>query len=375
MPMTRAVLLGVEARSLVNFRRDIIAILTQEHEVHVVARAASPDEERVIAQLGAILHKLPMARTGMNPLRDLFMLVGLVKLLRRLRPNYLLAYTSKPVIFGTLAGWLARVPVRVAMITGLGYSFIKGDEPKRKFARKVSIFLYGLALPLCTSVIFQNPDDRDEFRQLGLLKNVNQVHVVNGSGVDVSQFTSAPLPNGPVFLMIARLLVDKGSREYGAAAKIVRQAMPSVKCQLLGPLDPSPNGLKADELEALKLDGLEYLGETDDVRQVIAAASIIVLPSYREGTPRSVLEGMAMGRAIITTDVPGCRETVVNGVNGLLVPVRNADALAQAMIKLAKAPDLIKAMGRESRRIAVEKYDAKVVALDTLQKAGILLRK
>lgn len=367
-----AVLLGAEAQSLVNFRRDLIAVLARTHEVHVVARAASPDDEQIIAQLGATFHTVPMARAGMNPFRDLLTVVGLYRLFRHLRPQCLLSYTPKPVLYGTFAAWLARVPVRAGMITGLGFAFVEGQELRRKIARAVVGLLYRFILPRATSLIFQNPDDLALFRTLGLLQARSPAHVVNGSGVDCNGFSPVPLPEKPSFLMIARLLKDKGTHEYARASKLVRVAVPSARTALIGWVDESPNSISPGELEAWIADGMAFGGRLKDVRPAIAEASVVVLPSYREGTPRSVLEGMAMGRAIITTDVPGCRETVQHGVNGLLVPARDAEALARAMEELAADPGRVAIMGGQSRRIALEKYEAREVALDTLRKAGIL---
>ncbi len=365
-------MLGAEPASLVNFRGALIArLVALGHEVHVAAKQASAEQVAALAKMGAVFHPVPFARAGMNPFRDAATGIALYKLFRALRPDAVVSYTSKPVIYGSLAAHVAGVSHIVAMVTGLGYSFIEGPEPKRKLAKRVSFLLYGLALPRCARVLFQNPDDRDEFEKLGLLRRVREVAVVNGSGVDTDYFAATELPSPTAFLMIARLLVDKGVREFVDAVAQIKAQVPDVEFQLLGAFDPSPNGVTDAEAQSWVAKGVVYLGETKDVRPVIAAATVIVLPSYREGTPRSVLEGMAMGRAIITTDVAGCRETVTEGVNGLLVPVRDAKALASAMLALARDPERVARMGQASRRIAVEKYRAEVVAQDTASKAGL----
>jgi glycosyltransferase involved in cell wall biosynthesis len=373
MPKPRKVLLlGAEPASLINFRGPLIRhLIALGHEVHVAAKQASAEQVATLAKMGVAFHSVPFARAGMNPFRDVATGFALYKLFKSLRPEVVISYTSKPVIYGTLAAQFADVPHIVAMVTGLGYSFIDGPERKRKFAKWVSSRLYGLALPRCAHVLFQNPDDRADFEKLGLLRRARNVAVVNGSGVDTDYFATAPLPAKPAFLLIARLLADKGVREFTEAVSSIKPQLPDVEFRLLGGLDPSPNGVAAAEVQSWAAKGVVYLGETKDVRPVITAASVIVLPSYREGTPRSVLEGMAMGRAIVTTDVPGCRETVVDGVNGLLVPVRNAAALAAAMLVLAGDPERVAKMGEASRRIAVEKYKAEVVAQDTARKAGL----
>ncbi len=369
----RVLVLGVEPNSLLNFRKGLfVALRKAGHEVHAASAAADPDTLRGLALLGVTHHQVYFARTGMNPMKDSRTILSLTKLFRALRPDCILAYTPKPVMYGAIAAKLAGCPHFAALITGLGYSFNPGQELRRKFANHITRTLYRMALPLCKSVIFQNPDDLQHFKSLRLYPATRPDLVVNGSGVDLAHFSVVPLPTRTVFLLIGRLLVDKGVREYAEATMIAKAAYPDISVRLLGPFDPSPNSVTKKELQQWQDSGLEYLGSTGDVRPYIAAASVIVLPSYREGTPRSVLEGMAMGRAIITTDAPGCRETVVHGVNGLLVPLQDSAALANAMMELASDPDKIVAMGRESRRIAEIKYESGAVALDTLQKAGIL---
>lgn len=215
-------------------------------------------------------------------------------------------------------------------------------------------------------VIFQNPDDRDDFIAAGCLAEAQKAALVNGSGVDISYFQSTSLPEAPVFLLIARLLWSKGIREYVGAALKVREQVPHARFQLAGFLDEGPDAVTDAELGGWIKAGIEYLGPLEDIRPAMAGASVYVLPSYREGTPRTVLEAMAMGRPVITTDAPGCRETVRNGVNGLLVPTRDVDSLAAAMTILAEDSAVRSAMGAEARRIAEEKYAADAVAMSVL---------
>ena len=209
------------------------------------------------------------------------------------------------------------------------------------------------------TVFFQNPDDQKLFVQMGLLSSNYQSIVVNGSGVDLEHFYLTELPKGsPHFLLVARLLVDKGLREYVHAARKVRKKYPDTRFTIVGQVDENPNSIRQSELEEwIEERVVDYAGYLIDVRPAIESCSVFVLPSYREGTPRSVLEAMAMGRAIITTDAPGCRETVVNGDNGFLVPVRDVEALAEAMLKFVENPELVALMGQRSRKIAEEKYD------------------
>ena len=214
---------------------------------------------------------------------------------------------------------------------------------------------------------FQNEDDREDFRSLGLLGRT-PAHVVNGSGVDLERFKVAPLPEEPRFLLIARLLRDKGLAEYLAAARLVKAARPEACFDLVGDTDPNPSGFPLSEVEAAVTDGtIRYHGPVEDVRQLIAAARIYVLPSYREGTSRSVLEAMAMGRPVITTDAPGCRAPIVPGLNGLLVPVGDTVALAEAIIRLIDNPDEAKSMAEHSRSIAEQRYDVRHVTAHVMK--------
>lgn len=229
--------------------------------------------------------------------------------------------------------------------------------------------LYAKALSLASGVFFQNPDDQADFRRLGILKENVPAWLVNGSGVDVDLFPCTPLPSQPHFLLVARLIRDKGVVEFADAARLVKRQFPLATFELVGPYDSNPSAISPETVAAWEREGvLTYSGAVSDVRHALGRASIYVLPSYREGTPRTVLEAMSMGRPIITTDAPGCRETVSNGVNGLLVPVKDAVALSEAMIDMAKSRELRERMGSASRRIAVEKYDARAVAQSMLRR-------
>ena len=258
------------------------------------------------------------------------------------------------------------------MITGLGYAFIRRDGSTRwRLVHALARLLYWLGLRLSTCVIFQNRDDLAAFRQMGLLGRHKAAGVVAGSGVDIHRFAVRPLPDRPVFLMVARLLRDKGIGEYIAAAGIVRASHPEAEFHLVGPSDPGPAAFPLAEVEAAARAGtVIYHGATEDVRPFIAAARIYVLPSYREGTPRSALEAMAMGRPVITTDVPGCRAAVENGRNGILVPHAAAGPLAKAMIRLIGNPAEAARMGAEGRAIAEKTYDVRKVTAEIMRLCG-----
>ena len=357
-----AFILASASHSLVNFRGQLILDLAANgYQVHVCAPELSNDTEACEwAKLrGVHCHDAPFNRAGLNPLHDLKALFHLIKLIKSIKPDLFIAYTIKPVIWGTFAAAKAKVPMRVALITGLGYAFTGEPSGKRRVIQYIARKLYAAALRRTKLILFQNKDDKKDFKRLGLLPAHVPVHIVNGSGINVDEFSYSPLPSQPVsFLLIARLLGDKGIREYVNAARLIKQQCPEVTFHIVGGLDSNPDALKQSEIEAWCNEGIvHWHGHQTDVRSFIKACHVYVLPSYREGTPRSVLEAMAMGRAIITTDAPGCRETVIEGENGYLVPVQSVEPLATAMQAFIDNPELITAMGKRSREIAVEKYD------------------
>lgn len=361
--------------SLVKFRGPLLqALLAKGLDVHVAVPDLdnAPDIRIKLEALGITLHEIGLKRTGINPLVDLGTTVELCRLMRRIRAKHVLGYTIKPVIYGALAAWLAGVPNRFSLVTGLGYAFTGEASGKRGLLRRLIQRLYRLGLSKNHKVFFQNPDDEELFRQLGLLPTDTPSRVVNGSGVDVADYRVAPLPDKISFLLIARLLGDKGVREYAQAAKLVKERYSDTRFKLVGWIDNNPDAIGQHELDEWINSGtLEFLGKLSDVRPAISDSSVYVLPSYREGTPRTVLEAMAMGRPVITTDAPGCRETVVDGDNGFLVPVKAVDELVSTMIRFIKNPDLIAHMGGRSREIAEAKYDVHTVNEFMLVEMGI----
>lgn len=370
--------IGGVSDSLINFRGPLLARLVElGYEVHAAANGLDADlraAER-LAVMGVVAHPVPLSRTGLSPIEDLRLVWSLWRLMRQIRPDAVLGYTIKPVIWGLLAAWLAGVPRRFALITGLGYAFASSPGGNRTLVQRLASLLYRLSIRRASLVFFQNPDDEREFRQWGILPGSVPSKVVHGSGVEVDDFALADQPTGPVrFLLIARLLGDKGVREYVAAAKALRTEYPQAQWHLVGGLDPNPNGIARAEVEAWQDEGwIHWHGSLDDVRPAIAASHVYVLPSYyREGTPRTILEAMAMGRAVITTDAPGCRETVRDGDNGFLVAPRDVGSLVRAMRRLLEDPALIARMGLRSRRIAEEKYDVHKVNAAMLQTMGLL---
>lgn len=357
--------MGGWAPSLLLFRGHLLTeLVARGHEVVAAAADGTPAIAAELAARGVRFVELPLQRAGMNPVRDARSIAALVALLRREAPDALFTYTVKPNIYGALAARLAGVPRVFPLVTGLGYAFMGQDRLRRRALATMVRGLYRLAFSRATTVLFQNPDDLREFRELGMLAPAARTAMINGSGVDTEHYCDGPPVTKPVvFLFIGRLLREKGLLEFVDAARQVKRAHPEVVFRVLGWIDPNPASVQQAQLDAWVAEGIiEYLGVTDDVRPHIAAASVLVLPSYREGTPRSVLEAMSMGRPIITTDAPGCRETTVDGDNGYLVPVGDAEALARAMERFIVEPTRIATMGRRSRAIAEEKYDVRKVS-------------
>lgn len=302
-----------------------------------------------------------LKRTGMNPLRDVHDMILLVQSLRKVKPDVTLAYFIKPVIYGTLAAWLAGVRRRFALIEGLGYVFTPpaGIEPVgRRLLRRAVVGLYRVALQRASRVFLLNDDDINEFLTRGLVHSAAVVKL-GGIGVDLEQWRpAAPVVRPITFLLAARLLREKGITEFAEAARQVKARHPTVRFILLGGLDPNPGALSRAEVERWVAEGiLEWPGHVE-VRPWLEQASVYVLPSYyREGVPRSTQEAMAMARPVITTDAPGCRDTVIEGKNGFLVPIRDPAALAAAMLRFVECPELIVSMGQASRRLAVARFD------------------
>lgn len=355
--------------SLINFRGDLIkAIVREGHEVIAVGPELGFEKE--IEELGARFAQLPIVRTGTNPLNDILLLKEIFKLMKKEDPDLVFNYTIKPVIFGSIAARLSGVKNIYSMLTGLGFVFVAKGR-KAFILKAISKFLYGIALKSCNKVLFQNPDDLNEFVSNKLVSRSKTV-LINGSGVNLEYFCPKPLPKEISFLMICRIIKDKGVLEYLQAADMVKKIYPRAKFSLVGPFDVNPNALAFEDIKPyIDSKVINYLGETKDVRPSLESASVFVLPSYREGTPRTVLEAMAMGRAIITTNAPGCRETVVDGLNGFLVPVKDVESLANSMIYLIENQNDLKSKAKESLNICRQKYDVNKVNDSIIKHLGL----
>jgi glycosyltransferase involved in cell wall biosynthesis len=365
----RVVLAANSSWNIVNFRAGLIRALKRDGYEPVVVAPLDEAAESRMGELGVERIVVGIERSGLNPIADLRLLGEYRRILKRLRPAALLGFTIKPNIYGCIAARSLGIAT-IANISGLGTVFIR-----RGLLLAFVTRLYRFGLSRAAIVFFQNPDDRALFIER-IMVRPEQARLLPGSGVDLDRFAPAPQPLGPpTFLLIARLLGDKGVREFVEVARSLRAELPDARFQLLGPIDEgNRTAIARAEIDAWVGQGVvDYLGETDDVRPFVAAASAVVLPSYREGLPRSLLEAAAMARPLIATDVPGCREVVEDCINGFLCEVRDSESLAKAMRKLAKMPvSKRSAMGDAGRRKVQEQFSETVVirayldALDTL---------
>lgn len=370
----RIALIASYAPSIIQFRGPLIrAILERGHPLLAAAPDFAAPVRHELESLGVETADYPLARTGLDPRADLASLRALTDLMRSWRPDVVMGYTPKPAIYASLAASRVGVPHIVPMLTGLGYAFLPGGGAKRRLVRAVSGTLYKRALARAHAVVFHNADDAAVLRKAGCLPRDLPVHIVSGSGVDLDHFTTEPLAsteNGLVFLMIARLVGYKGVGEYCEAAQRLKPRFPEADWLLVGPEERGPAGYARETLARFG-DAVTYLGPADDVRPMLKRCHVYVLPSYGEGMPRTVLEALATGRPVITTDARGCRETVINGSNGSLVPIRNAAALADAMTAMLEGPELLADMGRRSRALAEERFDVNLVNKAMLAALGI----
>lgn len=371
------IILNNQAKALVNFWSILLTRLCEEgHSVICLVpgdNGGDPEAENVLRSFGASVEHYFLDRKGLNPFRDLFTCVSLYRIFRCHKPDLVYASTIKPVIYGLPTALLAGVKYRYAMITGLGYMF-EADTFLKKGLTLLAALLYRISLTSSKSVFFQNLDDIRTFRNWHCLPASAHVVLTKGTGVDTTRFKSTPLPIGkPVFILIGRLLEAKGLYEYAEAARQIKTNHPEATFLLLGPPEKERGGVPMSTIRQWEQEGiLKYLGETRDVRPYLKKASVVVLPSWREGLPCSLMEAMSMGRPIVATDVPGCRELVHNGQNGFLVPVRSPSALAEALEHFFRDETLSSRMGRKGRSIAETELDARKAADFILREMKLL---
>lgn len=350
------------AQSLLNFRGPLMAeMIRRGHDVLAFAPDHDEQTRRELRELGVEPISFVMARSGTGIKSEVGSIFELRRLFRQHRPDVSFTYFLKPVIYGTIAAWLAGVRQRYGLIAGLGFAFTNGDGAsgrRRKLLQRVVTVVARFSFRRIDRLMFQNSDDLNEFVARGIV-DPRKAALAGATGVDMNTWRPCPMPEGPVtFLLVARLLRDKGIGEYAEAARILRATQPDARFLLLGGIDDNLAAFTRAEIEEWVAEGLlEWPGQVA-VRPWIAQSHVFVLPSYyREGVPRSTQEAMAMGRPVITTNLPGCRETIEDNVNGLIVPPRDPVSLAVAMQRFMDNPHLIETMGRESRRMAEERFD------------------
>jgi glycosyltransferase involved in cell wall biosynthesis len=352
--------------NIANFRVGLIRGLRGAGYDPVVIAPPDPAAESRMQSLGVERIPIAIERSGLNPLADFMLIRRYRTLLKARRPAAYLGFTIKPNIYGSLAAASLGIPA-VPNVSGLGTAFMR-----RGPLQQIVVRLYRIGFRRAPVVFFQNAEDRDLFVERRIVRQ-DQARVLPGSGVDLERFAPAPCADGPpTFLLIGRLLRDKGVVEFVDAARLLRPVLPEARFQLLGPIDEgNRSAISHAELDAWIEEGvIDYLGTTDNVRPFIAAATAVVLPSYREGLPRSLLEAAAIGRPLIAADAPGCRDVVEDGVNGYLCAVRDAGSLARAIRRLAELPAPARlAMGHAARRKVQEQFSEERVVtayLDTL---------
>jgi glycosyltransferase involved in cell wall biosynthesis len=371
----KIVVLSSLAFSLINFRGKLIEEMRKTGaQVIAVAPDDDPEVRAKLATMGVEFRTVPMARTGTDVFADCATIAAYVRLLREVRPDKVVAYTQKPIIYGGIASRIAGIGQFYALMSGLGYVFSEVASGKR-LLKWVFCKLYRAGLRNASRIFVFNSDDRPDMVAAGIISASAPVIEVPGSGVDLERFEHKPLPEGPLrFVMIGRMMRDKGVWEYAEAAASVVQRHPDIKFTLIGRAEPdNETGLGPADIARLKSEyPVDVIDGTDDVPAFLARHHVFVLPTYyREGLPRTILEALAIGRAVITTDTPGCRDAVTPGVNGLLIPVRDAHALAQAMEGLVTDRALVEQMAARSRELAERRYDVRKVNALLLEQMGI----
>lgn len=368
----KIILLGTTANSVIGFRAEMIVyLINRGYDVYAFAIDYDTHTASQVRALGAKPVNYKLSRTGINPLTDLLSTIKLFYALKKINPDVVFSYFSKPSIFGTLAAHFCGTKKIFAMLEGLGYLFTERPQApslKVKFLKRIQVNLYKLAFNKLNGLILLNEDDRKDLIEIEKIK-VKSTHILGGIGLNLDNYPFSAAPLLPVtFIFVGRMLVDKGVFEFIRAAKKVKSKHKDVRFIMLGSLDPyNPASLKKEELDNLISENIiEYPGHVDDVSSWLSKASVFVLPSYREGLPRSTQEAMAIGRAILTSDVPGCRQTVIDGANGYLVEKWSHDSLADKMFHLIDNPHKIVEMGLVSYDIARQNYDSKKVNADLL---------
>lgn len=377
----KVILIGTTADSITGFRSDLIKqLVLYGYEVFAFTCEYNEAQLSEISALGAKPITYEMSRGGLNPFSDIKALFNLKSEIDKIKPSLVLSYFTKPVVYGSLASKFSKVPKIIGMIEGLGTPFTEhsnGQSLKVKFIKFFQITLYRLVFPFIDKIIFLNKDDPQDLIYKNKIKHKNNsVNILGPIGLNLNDYPYMKWQESSTisFIFVARLIAEKGIFEFVEAAKIVKQKYKDVRFIVIGGLDTeNPFGLSRTQLDDLIASGLiEYPGFVTDVAKRIQDSAVFVLPSYyREGVPRSTQEAMAIGRPVITTDVPGCRETVENGVNGFLVPKWDPEALAEKMCYFIENPEQVNIMGLKSYEIAQEKFDAEKVNAKLIDIMGL----
>lgn len=352
------------SRDLYNFRLGLMRTL-KKNGFNVICIAPKDNYSQRFEDEGfTFINSKLLDRKEKNPLKNLLIILELYKIFRRIQPELVILYTIKPVIFGNIASRLARIK-SISVLTGLGSFFVKEN-----IYQKIIKLLYKFSLRFSERVFFLNKDDRDFFIK-NRITNLSKSVLINGEGINTDYFfpdySSKPMnrdSDKTTFLLISRLLWDKGIGEFIESARLVKEKYPNTEFWLLGPLDTAnPTAIPYETIKIWEEENLiKYLGTTDDVRPFISQSDAVVLPSYREGLPRSLLEAISMGKPVITTDVPGCKVVVENGKNGFLVPPKDSKALAESLIKFIElSREEKEKMGRYGRDKALKEFDERIV--------------
>ncbi|HOP55944.1 MAG TPA: glycosyltransferase family 4 protein [bacterium] len=362
------------SRDLYNFRIGLMRALKSEG-FEVIAVAPEDNFSKRFTEEDIRFIPINLKRGGRNPLTELILILKLYEIYKKEKPSLVIHYTIKPNIYGNIASRLAKTK-SISVVTGLGSLFVS-----KSVLQEMVSFLYRFSFKFCDRVFFLNSDDRDYFINRGIVQPEKTV-LIKGEGIDTGYFSKEKCLNIPeednniVFLLISRMIRDKGIWEFVESARIVKRIYPSTKFWLLGPVDKeNPSGITIETIRGWEEKGLvSYLGVADDVRPLICKSDVVVLPSYREGIPRSLLEAMSMEKPIITTDSIGCRDVVEDGKNGFLVPVKNPEALADAMIKMIEMTEEEREeMGKYGRNKVLREFDEKIIIRVYLEEIGKIL--
>ncbi len=363
--MQSILILSAFEGSILSFKGPLIEdLIKKKYIVHVLAPNFSKKTSNKLINMGAKPYEISLSRNGLNPFEDLLNLIKLIIIMQKIKPDIFLGYYIKPVIWGSLAAFIARVPKRVAMIEGLGVIFTKkrkAETYRTKIVRKLISFLYKLSLSVSQFVLFLNDDDKREFEDKKIIKK-NKANVIGGIGIRLNEWPfSLPSNKNINFLFVGRIVSEKGIGEFIEAATIIKNKYPSTYFTALGEIEERERKFNKTYLNEIENQGIVSFPGHVEVIKYYKDCSVFVLPSYREGVPRSTQEAMSIGRPIITTDAPGCKDTVLDEVNGFLVEVGNTEELVKAMEKFILNPDLILSMGQQSRTLAEEKYEVRAV--------------